>query len=1077
MDIKAAIKKNSFQLGIVVAIFLFLIVFGCAWAISNLQHYMADNAEEMLLMAEERMERDLWEARAALTSIGVALTHERMERETWNLEELRDYLIALDEVFSGTDGYSLGYQDTFWYLPGEEEGGTLVSVLGWEPPAYLDLESLPWYGMARNEPGTVIVTPPYRSPRSMNQIVTAAVLLQDINGVDCGFLGVILDLREVIRGMTDFWPGKKGYGFMIGPLSGEDSRLGIISYPDPHYERMPLQSLGPQYVDLERRLSQNEQTLSSVRIRTVQGDDVVAFYRGTKRGWYIGLAFPQKEYYSDVYAMAIIYAATGLLMMLILCYFLLRLSMEKIQSDEENRAKSSFLAQVSHEIRTPLNAILGMSEIIMRKDISADLNEDVSIIKQAGNILLSIINNILDFSKIETRKILIESKSYHLASMLNDVINIVRLRLVDKPVDFFVNLDGDIPAELIGDEIKIRQILINLLNNAIKYTRMGYIRLNILRQDMPRADSGDGKIKMVFVVEDTGLGIKQEDLSLLFGEFTRLDQEHNHDVEGTGLGLAIVDSFCKAMEGNITVKSSYGRGSVFTAAIVQGYKNPARIARLEKPVGRVLLYEDRPAYLQSLLSAFSSLGLQPQCAQDLEALKRDIQENKFDYAFVPSRYAPECGECRRASGSTVKLVVMLNSNDMSGSQLAGGIHLPIHSGILANILNGVTETRARMFHPGRIHFTAPGARILVVDDLPTNLRIVEELLKPYGMKIDSCLSGSEALDLVRRNHYDLVFMDHMMPEMDGLTATGLIRKQDPEDGADYCKNLPIVMLTANAVAGQREIFLSSGVNDFLSKPIDVGKLNLILETWLPAEKQLKRTGPEKDEKDEGPEEAGPPPPRDGLLPVLPGIDTQTGLRNAGDSVDSYIGILSFFRRDITERIPLIKKAVEESDWASYTTMVHAIKGASRSIGAMETGDLAAELEAAGRDRNQDLIAEKTGALTARLEELAARIRHALGEAEETEDSALREAEDGGISALEAENLKLGPLKDALSDMDTGRVDEILAGIHGRQMDLKTRNYLALLEERILLFEYDKAVEMIERWIAPPAKMEGREAID
>ncbi|MDR2135202.1 MAG: response regulator, partial [Treponema sp.] len=1064
MDLKTAIKKNSFQLGIVVAIFLFMVIFGCVWAISNLQQYMTANAEEMLLIADERMETELREARAVLTTIGATVVRDQIEKQGPDLRYLQDYLASLNAAFTGASSHTLGYQDTFWYLPGDD-GGIFISGGRWALPAGLNVESLPWYSMAAAEPGTAIVTPPHRSPRSLSQVITVAVRLPGEGGKNYGFLGIDLDLREVVKGMASFRPGKEGYSFLIGPVSDDDPRLCFISYPDSRYEHIPLAELGPQYVSLEHRLNQQTRTISSVKISTALGDQVVAFYQETIKGWYVGLAFPEKEYYSDVYLVAVIYAITGLVLMLILCYFLLRLSLEKIQSDEENQAKTSFLAQVSHEIRTPLNSILGMSEIILRKDISPELNEDVSIIKQAGNILLSIINNILDFSKIETNKIQIESKPYHLMSMLNDVINIVRLRLMDKQIDFFVSLDSDIPAELVGDEIKIRQILINLLNNAIKYTRLGHIKLNISKQDMPQPASGDVRIKLIFDVEDTGIGIKQEEQSRLFDEFTRLDIEHNHDIEGTGLGLTIANSFCRAMGGDIAVVSNYGRGSVFTASVLQICRKPGKIALLEDPDKRALVYEDRPAYLQSLLTAFSSLGLQPQCAPDLDAFKRDIQGGQFDYAFIPSRYAAECTTCWQASGSAVKLIVMLNSNDMTSSRLVGGVHLPIYSGVLANILHGVPETRARMFHPDRIQFTAPGARVLVVDDLPTNLRIVEELLKPYGMKVDTCLSGSEALDLVKRNPYDLVFMDHMMPEMDGLAATDLIRKQGQESGGiDYFKNLPIVMLTANAVAGQREIFLKNGANDFLSKPVDVGKLNTVLEVWLPAEKRRDRDGPEEAEKGEIPGEAAVF--ADGALPMLPGVDTRTGLKNAGGSAGSYISILSFFHRDLVERVPQIKQAAAKGDFAAYTTMVHAIKGAARSIGAMETGDLAAELETAGRGRDSAVIADKTDALLLRLEELAGHIGRVLGDTagESNRGEGVppgREGEDDGISGAEAADLNLGALRDALVGMDTGRASAILLEIGRRQVSQKVRKYIAALEQHILLFEYDKAVEMID----------------
>jgi signal transduction histidine kinase/CheY-like chemotaxis protein len=1049
MGFKTVIKKNSVQLVIVLAVFLFMIIFGCAWATSNLQHYMVNNAEEMLLVAEERMQSMLRQSEVVLRGTAAVITQMR-EKGDIDFARAGDYLNVITESFSHNEDYILGFQDLFWFIPGG--GGVYVSGRSWPRVLSVPAKALPWYAMAQEEPGKLVITPLYLDFKSQRQIITMAILMVDHEGNEQGYLGIDLDLEKIAEFMVGFDVQGGGYGYLIGPISDADSRLRFMAYPDKRYKDIPLGDLGPQYQALEVQLGKGVETVSSVELTALSGHDVVAFSRRTSNGWYAGLAFPKREYFSNVYTMSVIYGITGLSMMMLLCYFLLRLSLEKMHSDEENKAKSSFLAQVSHEIRTPLNSILGMSEIILRKDISSELYEDVSVIKQAGHILLSIINNILDFSKMETNKVLLEFNPYNPASMLHDVINIARLRLMDKPVDLFVDMDSDVPGELIGDEVKIRQILINLLNNAVKYTKTGYIKLTISGQDVPQAGLGGDQIKLVFSVEDTGVGIKPEDMRYLFKEFTRLDLEHNHDIEGTGLGLTIANSFCRAMGGGINATSSYGRGSVFTAAIIQSYRNPAKVAQLEDPGKRVLVFEDRPAYLHSLLSAFSNLGLQPQCAWDLPAFVRDIQGDKFDYAFIPSRYAAECTASWETSGSLVKLIVMLNSDDMSSSQRVGTVHLPIYSCVLANILNG-READKHMSHSGQAGFIAPTARVLVVDDLPTNLRVAEELMKPYGMKIDTCLSGSEALNLVQVNRYDIVFMDHMMPEMDGLVAADLIRKTGLGNSPDnYYRNLPIVMLTANAVAGQREMFLKNGINDFLAKPIDIGKLNMILKTWLPKEKQ--------EENGSAAETAGPQAETGesvfwGGLPEIPGVDLKTGVKNAGGSVSSYTNILSYFCRDLDERIPQIRQAAADSDLGFYTTMVHAIKGASRSIGAMALGDLAAELEAAGRGRHSDIIAAKTGAFLQKLQELVEYIRRAVESQGEEE------------APLDVSKLGLEDLKDALIAMDTGAVNVLLSEFAALDLNRAARKYIADLENHILLFEYDAAIKMIDDELSSP----------
>jgi signal transduction histidine kinase/CheY-like chemotaxis protein len=508
-------------------------------------------------------------------------------------------------------------------------------------------------------------------------------------------------------------------------------------------------------------------------------------------------------------------------------------------AESASRAKSDFLAKMSHEIRTPMNAIIGMSELILREKTSPQVQEYAAGVKQSGVNLLSIINDILDFSKIESGKMEIIPAEYQLASLINDVVALIRMRLREKPVLFVTNIDSTLPRTLMGDELRIRQILLNLLSNAAKYTRKGHIMLAVEAEQREA-----GAVTLAATVSDTGIGIKAEDMGKLFMDFTQFDGQKNRGVEGTGLGLAIARNLCCAMGGDIEVASEYGTGSRFTVRIPQKVQDDSPLAQVKKAeTSGVLIYETREIYGLSLRYTLDKLGVPCALVSTGEAFWEALSaQGPHSFIFTPpflfDQVKGALGD-RKVEAEAVLISGYGEAVPYPGLPL---ITMPAGPVSIANILNRVAEDpsgkESRVFTAG---FIAPDTRVLIVDDVATNLQVAKALLSPYKLKIDTCLNGAEAVQLVQKNRYDLILMDHMMPGMDGLEACAAIRawekdlREKQEPGPE--RPIPIIALTANAVVGMREMFLQNGFSDYLSKPIEIARLNEIIEKWIRREKQ------------------------------------------------------------------------------------------------------------------------------------------------------------------------------------------------------------------------------------------------
>ncbi|MCL1992289.1 MAG: ATP-binding protein [Spirochaetes bacterium] len=514
-------------------------------------------------------------------------------------------------------------------------------------------------------------------------------------------------------------------------------------------------------------------------------------------------------------------------------------------ANDANKKKGEFLAHMSHEIRTPMNAISGMAELSLNSDRPDLIREYVGTIKHASASLLAIVNDILDFSKIEAGKIEIVSKEYSLASLVNDVINITKVKAADSRLRFMVNIDSRLPDALIGDDIRVRQVLLNLLSNAFKYTERGFVTFFVSGEADVGADGGadgENEIVLTFQIADTGLGIREEDMEKLFSEYAQFDLEKNRGVEGTGLGLPIVKRLLDKMGGEINVFSEYGKGSRFTVTLPQKFGSDKPLVTVKNPhEKRALAYEPREIYRNFMSSAFNSLGVPADFAASGEDLREKALAGGYPFVFMAMKKYKKHAELLEDVKKKCKVVVLSEFGHAVSDPDISVLGMPFHSIILASILNSSNQSAAVTYNQNDkfvSRFTAPDANILVVDDIVTNLKVAKGLLLPYKANVDICKNGATAVEAVKANSYDLIFMDHKMPGIDGIEATHRIRElADASDS--YFKTVPIIALTANVISGSKEMFLDNGLNDFLSKPIDTVKLEQILELWLPKEKRIK----------------------------------------------------------------------------------------------------------------------------------------------------------------------------------------------------------------------------------------------
>ena len=600
---------------------------------------------------------------------------------------------------------------------------------------------------------------------------------------------------------------------------------------------------------------------------------------------------------------------------------------EKLSAEAANQAKSSFLANMSHEIRTPINAIIGMNEMILRESRERRILRYAGNIKNASKSLLALINDILDFSKVESGKMEIINANYQISSLLNDLVNMIQPRAAEKGLELKLDIDDQIPSELYGDEVRIRQIITNLLTNAVKYTREGTVTLKVRCTRLPDTD----KVRLDVAVVDTGIGIKKEDQEKLFSTFQRVDQEANRGIEGTGLGLALSKQLLELMNSKLLVDSEYGRGSAFFFGLVQQIVDDSVIG-------------------------------------DYEALYEKAAKDTAHY---------------------------------------------------------------------QESFQAPDARILVVDDTRMNLEVCKGLLKKTRIQIDTADSGLECLNMIMKKEYHMIFLDHKMPNMDGVQCLERMRQMENNPNA----NTKVIALTANAVSGAKEFYLAHGFDDYLAKPIQGEKLEQLLCQYLPP--QFLKV-PEVDTVDYMEELCIPP---------IDGIVADDALRYAGGDQEEYLHNLKLYLEEYDEKKEKLEEFFRQGDLENYQILAHSVKSTSRLIGANDLSELARMMEEASAARDMECVRSGHAEFIERFAHQSACIAETIAELGMDE----QQVELVAVSPEELHTL-CEKLKESLAEFDMEAIQNQVA--HLQTLDV-LKDIKDAMQNAVNNFDYDGVHEQAE----------------
>lgn len=729
--------------------------------------------------------------------------------------------------------------------------------------------------------------------------------------------------------------------------------------------------------------------------------------------------------------------------------------------EEAECSKDDFMANVSHEIRTPINSISGMSEIVLRDELLDSTRLNVENIKLSCKRLTTIVDDLIDFSDLRTGKYEINDVKYSIDSTVNDIVNYAYSIKKDKSIEIIVDCSSSIPCELIGDETKIKRVIRNILSNAVKFTSVGCI---VIKIGYRRESYG---INLSFTIKDTGIGIDKHDMEKIFSSFNQVDSKRNRQEGGLGFGLPIARAIVEQMGGVITVTSEPGVGSEFKVVIPQKVENQEPIISEELDIkANILAYLDmeqfhlmqiRDEYRAAIENMSTNINVPVHLCHNLAEFKRRVGLKQYTHYFISLvEYNEDKSYFNDLAEKNDNVIVVIDryQEDEIESDKIIKLMKPMYIFPVLMALMGVSNKAGTYIATENFKkFTAPDAHVLVVDDDPVNLKVASGLMKTYEVKTDVAGSGAEALKMIDSELYDIIFLDHMMPDMDGIETFRRLRKKN----GFYFKEVPVIALTANTVFGAREMFLEEGFQDFLPKPIEVSALKRVLKTYIPDEKIIMENDITEASMADTPIVTDDTQQED-VLQAYDFIDYKQGMIYCG-SQENLMEVLQLHYEEGNENWHKIKKAYDDEDWKDYVIFVHGLKSSMRSVGINKLSGMAELLEMAGKEENIDYINKNNEALLSEYSRVIDGLEEIFGCSNEETTADLKETDAAELRRICDE------FEDIVYSFDPDKMMQVINELKPYSCNgIALADKLVQIEKKIVNSDYMSAADALKRII-------------
>ena len=722
--------------------------------------------------------------------------------------------------------------------------------------------------------------------------------------------------------------------------------------------------------------------------------------------------------------------------------------------EETNRRTEDFLTNVSHELRTPINAVTGISAVMLKREEDAEKRKEIASIQEAGHRLFSQIEDILDYTEIDTGKMKVSKEPYVLSSLLNDIITGSQMLTEENAPEVIFDVDAKIPSALVGDARKIKKILRHLIDNAVRFTKKGGVYVRVYTLTKPYG------VNLCMEVSDTGIGIEKEDLEKITEKFFKSDGGKNRRTGGLGLGLPIVYGMVTVMEGFMQVDSNLNDGTTVTVSIPQAVADAAPGMVLENRTSlslacyvRLEKYEIpkvREYYNEMISHLVTGLDVPLHQVSDLEELKKLVSVYRLTHLFAGREEYEESRQFLDSLDQDVEIIVVADERfALPDSGRVKLLNKPFYSFMIASVLNAEASGDTEILKEKRM--LCPGVKVLVVDDEPMNRRVAEEIFKGYQMQVQTAESGRMAIDLCEREDFDLVFLDHMMPEMDGIETLKRLRKIHTDSG----RGLTVIAFTANAVSGAREMFLKEGFDEFVSKPIEYSEMEHVLRKVLPKSAIIW-----VDENIENIKKGDKNFEKDSRHEVVQ-INTKSALAYCKNDMNFYQELLHKFVVDADKKKSEIDHYLKREDYDNYRIVIHALKSTAKMIGADALSELAQELEAAVQNKDIGYVREHHEEMLLEYSRVVDRISETMDDKKNDTDKpiAKNEAEISGDELLE----RLTELKEGLAAFEIDKSEAVISEMSETvYMGKDVGEFLREVRKDVEDYEFREAKKKVEK---------------